>query len=123
MVLRLRTESPKVWEKAKCASLPVTRDYDPFFSEDEDEKNDAIRFCNGTDDGVTCPVRHECLIFALSNNCKEGIWGGTSESTRKAIRKRYPPLRNQIREEWEWKTERQALSEAGRPITDLPEDG
>lgn len=34
-----------------------------------------------------CPVRVECLEFALETNQDSGIWGGTSEEERRAIRR------------------------------------
>ena len=98
------------WEKAKCADMPVSRTYDPFYSDDEEETVDAVDFCNGTIDGQICPVREHCLLFALTNNEKYGVWGGTNEITRKAIRKRYPPKRgNETRDEWTWMEEKEAL--------------
>ena len=36
---------------------------------------------------ATCLVRDECLDYALSTGEKFGIWGGTSERERRAIRK------------------------------------
>lgn len=34
-----------------------------------------------------CPVRVECLEFALETNQDSGIWGGTSEEERRALRR------------------------------------
>jgi WhiB family redox-sensing transcriptional regulator len=34
-----------------------------------------------------CPVREECLDYALMNGEKFGIWGGMSERERRKIRK------------------------------------
>lgn len=34
-----------------------------------------------------CTVKAECLEYALSEGMKHGIWGGTSERERRAIRK------------------------------------
>jgi len=34
-----------------------------------------------------CPVRAECLEFALSTNQDTGIWGGTSEEERRKLRR------------------------------------
>ena len=36
-----------------------------------------------------CVIKDECLDFALGNNIKTGIWGGTSERERRSIRKIY----------------------------------
>lgn len=34
-----------------------------------------------------CEVRSECLQYALVTNQESGIWGGTSEEERRALRK------------------------------------
>ncbi len=39
----------------------------------------AKAVCNGTDDTPGCPVRTQCLIWALNTNQEAGIWGGASE--------------------------------------------
>lgn len=36
---------------------------------------------------VRCPVRHECLEFALETCEPEGIWGGMSPRERMAMRR------------------------------------
>lgn len=80
------------YEKAgKCTIFPPTREYDPWF-DDEDE---AIRICNGDHDGKVCPLRHQCLIFALINN-EQGVWGGMFLHDRKRLRRTVP------RSEWRW---------------------
>lgn len=106
MVLRLRLEVPDNWRKAKCRSLVHKTGEDPFF-DDEDE---AIHMCNGTYDGQICPIRHECLLFALTNNCSAGVWGGTMPVTRKALRKRWPLKGRQPHSEWQWVTEEEATT-------------
>ena len=35
-----------------------------------------------------CPVREPCLRFALDMEQATGIWGGTSETDRRALRQR-----------------------------------
>ena len=35
-----------------------------------------------------CPVKIECLDFAIETNQDSGIWGGTSEEERRDIRRR-----------------------------------
>ncbi|MFE6977040.1 WhiB family transcriptional regulator [Streptomyces sp. NPDC057682] len=32
-----------------------------------------------------CPVRRECLDFALENSLKEGVWGGMTEAERRPL--------------------------------------
>lgn len=115
MVLRLRVPAPNNWQGAKCAGqvqrLPGDAEvYDPFFMEDDDEQ-EAVDFCNGTIDGVQCPLRDGCLIFALTNNERFGVWGGMTELARKALRKKWPWRGGkEPRPEWEWMTTQDALS-------------
>jgi WhiB family transcriptional regulator, redox-sensing transcriptional regulator len=35
-----------------------------------------------------CPVRQECLTFALETGQDFGVWGGTTEIERRAIRRK-----------------------------------
>ena len=34
-----------------------------------------------------CPVRSECLEFAITTNQEYGVWGGTSEEERRVLRR------------------------------------
>jgi WhiB family transcriptional regulator, redox-sensing transcriptional regulator len=36
---------------------------------------------------ASCPVRAQCLEFALATGQDFGVWGGTSEDERRAIRR------------------------------------
>lgn len=125
MVAKLRLLPPGNWQKAKCKDVPLSPTYDPFFGveyddfgvqlDEEESKSHAVDFCNGDADGVICPIRHQCLLFALTNNAKEGVWGGTTEITRKAIRKKWPARRDgKPREEWEWHSEQEILAGLNR---------
>jgi WhiB family redox-sensing transcriptional regulator len=58
---------------------------DIFFPEDYEDLQavDAAKaICND------CHMQELCLQFALSNNEKEGIWGGTTPIERRRIRRR-----------------------------------
>jgi hypothetical protein len=122
MVLRLRVPAPSNWQGAKCVDQ-VRREpgedgvYDPFFHEDDEghhdsrAEQDAVDFCNGTIDGIRCPLRDGCLEFALTNNERFGVWGGMTELARKALRKRWPWKGGKLpRPEWRWMTTDQAIS-------------
>jgi len=39
----------------------------------------AVRVC------ADCPVRADCLEYAIANRIKEGIWGGQTERGRRMI--------------------------------------
>lgn len=106
MVLRLRMPAPD-WTKGKCLSQATSPDMDPWFDNEEygyeNQQELGLEVCNGDKDGEVCPIRNSCLLFALVNNEKFGVWGGTSEVDRRAIRKMWPwPGGNEPREEWGW---------------------
>jgi WhiB family redox-sensing transcriptional regulator len=35
----------------------------------------------------SCPVREQCLTFALSSGQDSGVWGGLTEEERRALRR------------------------------------
>ena len=43
-----------------------------------------------------CPVRRECLDFAITTNQEFGVWGGTTEDERRILRRQW---RAQMRRE------------------------
>ncbi len=45
------------------------------------QADEAKRIC------LTCPVRTPCLRWALDQDILSGIWGGTTEDERRAIRR------------------------------------
>lgn len=52
-------------------------------SEAKARTREGKRFCNGDDDGAPCPVRMECLGYALEERLWEGVYGGTSGRERR----------------------------------------
>jgi WhiB family redox-sensing transcriptional regulator len=109
MIMRLREEPPHMWRGAKCSGIAFNSKDDPFF--DEEDLSDAVSFCNGVFDGTVCPIRHDCLRFALVNNEAFGCWGGTSPLVRKAIRKKWPLIRRmEANPAWRWVSEAEALA-------------
>lgn len=62
---------------AECKGM----DPDFFFPDRGESLRDVKAVCAG------CPVRRECLDYALDNNEKVGVWGGLSERARRQIRR------------------------------------
>lgn len=74
------------WEdRARCTT------YDPelFFAPRARAERRAKAVCAG------CPVRDECLEFALDQRVEFGIWGGTTGRERVSLLRRSaaPPIR------------------------------
>ena len=61
---------------AVCAQT----DPDLFFPEAGGSSKAAKKLC------AECPVRAQCLAYALKNGETEGIWGGASPKERRAMR-------------------------------------
>jgi WhiB family redox-sensing transcriptional regulator len=64
--------------EAVCAEV----DPELFFPERGDRALAAKRICAG------CPVRVECLSFALAINEPRGVWGGIAAGERRLLRRR-----------------------------------
>lgn len=60
-------------EKSECSKPEYENFVDFFFSEDLPEKHEAKNIC------FSCPVRAECLQWALEHKQIWGIWGGKDE--------------------------------------------
>jgi WhiB family redox-sensing transcriptional regulator len=67
---------------AACAGLPHAVFF-PIGEATEEAVTNAKAICN------TCPVAEHCLEFALETNQRAGIWGGTAEEDRKALRRKW----------------------------------
>lgn len=63
--------------EAKC----LDADPEAFFPEKGGSTREAKRICH------VCPVREECLEWALENDERFGIWGGMSERERRRMRR------------------------------------
>ena len=60
---------------ARCRDLPPAA----FFPSDGVGVEVARRYC------AECPVKMECLEYALEHRIDHGVWGGTSERERRRI--------------------------------------
>lgn len=68
------------YEEAACASYPAELFFPP--SDAPSAANAAKAICQG------CPVREECLSFALETAQAEGVWGGMDAGERRRLRRR-----------------------------------
>jgi WhiB family redox-sensing transcriptional regulator len=61
--------------QGNCADQPPSL----FFPSDGVGVEHAKRIC------ADCPVRSQCLEYAIENRIDHGVWGGTSERQRRRI--------------------------------------
>lgn len=67
---------PVSWEsRAAC----LGGDGDVFFGHGAIEERRAKLLCRG------CPVRWECLAYALRNRVDHGVWGGLTDRERRKL--------------------------------------
>ena len=70
-------EEPGWQERALCAQT----DPEAFFPEKGGSTREAKRICS------ECPVRIECLNYALRRDERYGVWGGMSERERRRLKR------------------------------------
>ena len=79
VVYTLDVEEELRWQdRALCAQT----DPEAFFPEKGGSTREAKRIC------LSCPVRAECLEYALQHDERFGIWGGLSERERRRLKRR-----------------------------------
>lgn len=66
----------------QAEGLCAETDPEQFFPEKGGSPRQAKAVCG------RCPVRDQCLEYALANNERFGIWGGLSERERHSLRRR-----------------------------------
>ena len=78
---------PSTWDDSRWRNDAACRnsDTDLFFpvgmtSDAVEETRAAVALCR------RCPVREQCLEFAMVTNQRDGIWGATSEEDRRHMR-------------------------------------
>lgn len=80
---------PEWWDEAKCRASGPLRFY-PDKAEGDDATawaDSAKSVCHGWDGQPPCPVKRDCLEWALEHREKFGVWGGRTEAERKSIRR------------------------------------
>lgn len=75
--LRLPTREEVAWQDWGMCSQTSP---DAFFPDKGQPTAAAKRVC------ASCPVQAECLEYALANDERYGVWGGTSERERRALK-------------------------------------
>ena len=65
--------------------LCAQTDPDVFYPEKGGTSRPAKQVC------ATCPVRDECLDFAVATDERWGIWGGLTERERRQLKRRTQP--------------------------------
>jgi WhiB family redox-sensing transcriptional regulator len=74
---------PEPWtERAVCAQT----DPEKFFPKKGNSTRDAKGVCGG------CPVRIQCLQYALDHDERFGVWGGCSERERREMKRQQKAL-------------------------------
>lgn len=78
LIIGIKPPAVTDWsDRAECAGV----DPDLFFPERGASLAAARQVC------AVCPVRRECLQYALDAGEMHGIWGGLSEKERRRIRR------------------------------------
>lgn len=76
------SHQPLAWaDLGSCTNA----DPDLFFPQPGADTSYARSICR------VCPVRTQCLEYALESGQKHGIWGGMTESQRRRLRRRAHP--------------------------------
>lgn len=66
---------PPDWTPALCAQT----DPDAFFPDQGEDPGPALKICQ------RCPIKTECLEYALAADERYGVWGGVSANQRRRI--------------------------------------
>ena len=75
-----KDENPLAWQSdASCAQT----DPEAFFPEKGGSTRAAKKIC------TTCDAQERCLVYAIKNDERFGIWGGLSEHERRQLRKHH----------------------------------
>ncbi len=77
-----REKSSREWmDEAACVGMDTSEFFPNRGAFPQDGA--AVQVC------ATCPVRLDCLLYALRNNIQHGVWGGFSTKKRTRLRHAY----------------------------------
>lgn len=83
-MLAIRTGRREWMGDAVCASADPEAWYPPRGT----STREAKWICKGRQGRPPCPVKDECLSYALEHDDRFGVWGGLSGRERKKLRKK-----------------------------------
>jgi WhiB family redox-sensing transcriptional regulator len=66
-------------DQAACSGT----DTEIFYPSSHEEEAEALSIC------ATCPVRAQCLDYAIRNRETYGIWGGATPEQRRRMRREH----------------------------------
>ena len=78
------------YEHAACRGQDINLFFDPKDRNLRRNDSAALAFCNGNNERKPCPVREQCLEFALSFSQEYdmyGIYGGLTGAQRRRLRR------------------------------------
>ena len=84
-LLALLADPPSTEPRWQDRGLCAQTDPEAFFPEKGGSNREAKRICTG------CEVAGDCLDWALQNDERFGIWGGTTERERRRMRREQQP--------------------------------
>lgn len=76
--------SAPILEERPWAVYAACREVDPeiFFPSGREQESRALAIC------ATCPVIEDCLEYAIDSRERYGVWGGTTEKSRRKLLRR-----------------------------------
>lgn len=78
-----RPPPPRPWlDRAACVDVAIS----VFYPEDGNDLMEALLICG------SCPVRAECLEYAIAARERHGIWGGTTPEHRRSLVRERPVM-------------------------------
>ncbi|APZ81710.1 hypothetical protein NCPPB3778_56 [Rathayibacter phage NCPPB3778] len=83
-----------VWrQEAACARPGI--DIEIFFPHDDQDRDQALSICRD------CPVRRQCLDYAITSRIHEGIFGGVTPKGRDSTLAKIREKRTTVDDEYE----------------------
>jgi len=81
---------PTTWNSEEWRELGSCRKLDTGMFFPIGQTGEAeIKIARAKNVCVPCPVRQQCLEFAITTNQEYGVWGGHSEEERRVVRRQW----------------------------------